>query len=469
MDANDNGLQFLYLGDGVNETSYKAYCDKLKSEGYTTYMQNAVEGSIFTTFVNKEKGISLYVAYNAYAHQGDYAAYSKTASKVQTKDYGFYDYDPCFRIVSAPLETSHLVPESLLTKQDYTKKTDSAVTTMPIYGTAVGLSYIITLEDGSFIVFDGGGVTEEIQGQNRIWAAISALHQEIWGEAPSKGKPARIAAWIITHAHWDHYYAFQCFARDFGKTGLVELNYLIANIPAINSLHTMSETAANMTPTIIEGFKQNFKSGFEYIKVHAGNKFYLANAEIEVLTTWEDLNPLVSNTSNDTNTVVRFVLSNKDAPDKTVSQIWTGDANRWQSRFMCATYGDYLKSDMVSLAHHGNAGCELDFYESVQPTVIWWPNNADNVTDYLSGKPTSAWWKEVDHRIYKEMKSLKYIYASGAVSQGDEYYTTLKLTANGPDYEGIYDVVLTVKNGTRFTLRELYTTNIPGPFMKISR
>ncbi len=469
MDANDNGLQFLYTGEGVNESSYKAYCDTLKAAGYTTYMENTVEGSSFTTLVNEEKGISLYVAYNAYAHQGDYDAYKSTASKVKTKDYGFYDYDPCFRIVSAPLSTSYLPPVELLTKKDYVKQTDSAVTTMPIYEKAVGLSYIVTLEDGSFVIFDGGGVTDAIQSQSRIWAAISALHQEIYGQEPTQTAPVHIAAWIITHAHWDHYYAFDSFLRDFGNSGLVKMDYLIANIPAENSLYTMRSIASNMIPTKIEGLKQKIKGGFEYIKVHTGNKFYFANLEIEVLTTWEDLNPLVSNTTNDTNTVMRFVLTNQDAPGKTITQIWTGDANRWQSRFMCATYGNYLKADMVSLAHHGNAGCEIDFYESVQPTVIWWPNNAEKVTDYLSGKTTTSWWKEVDHHVYLEMPCVKYIYASGAVNTGNEYYTTLKLTANGPDYDGIYDVVLSVKNGSRYGLSEQYTLNSPGAFIRVSR
>ena len=459
MDANDNGLQFLYTGEGVNADSYKAYCDKLKAAGYTVYMENAIEGSLFTTFVNDAEKICLYVAYNAYAHVEEYdTEYKWTDSKDVTKDPDCYKYDPCFRIVSSPLDYAYLPAKTLLAKQNYTKVTDSAITTMPIYGHAVGLSYVITLEDGSFVVFDGGGVGGDGALGNEhsiLWSTMVALHKESYGSEPTRDNPIHIAAWVLTHGHWDHYYAFQNLAKEYGQKGLLKMDYMIANIPGEFSSYPVTSIAKTMTPAHVESLQKSIAGGFDYIKVHTGWKFYLANLEIEVITTWEDLNPLAVNNTNDTNTVLRFSMTNQSAPSAApVVSLWTGDANRWQSRYMCAMFGSYLESDMVSVGHHGNAGCEIDFYDTVKPTAIWWPHNEGSVRSYLLKSKSTGFQYEVDQFFTNELSSVHYIFTSGTRTKGADYlssghYTTLRLGVNGPDYDNIYDVMVAATTGSR--------------------
>jgi len=451
MDANDNALQFLYTGSGVNAAAYDAYCAKLKSEGYTVYMESESEGSKFAILVNNSENISLYVAFNAFAHQNEFGEYDWTVSKkIDSQAIDVYKYDPCLRIVSSTIDDAHLPAKALLKPQSYTWMTDSMITTMPIYSKAVGLSYIVTLEDGRFVVFDGGGVNDNGGTEHEIlWTTLLSLYRKIRGNdeaQPTAQDPIRIAGWVLTHAHWDHYYAFQQMAKKYGSTGQLKVDYMIANIPGEESVYTLDEIAVCMTPAGVSSLQSSIKGGFEYIKVHTGQKFYLANLEIEVLTTWEDLNPIVPNTSNDSNTVLRFTMTNKNAPNaKPVTQIWTGDANRAQSRFMCATYGPALKADMVSVAHHGNAGCEVEFYDLVSPTVIWWPHNATQVKNYLDpAQKTKGWQYEVDQFFYNEIPTVQYLYASGIVggSAGSmDHFTTLVLTKDGPDYDNIFDVV----------------------------
>ena len=445
MSANDGALQFLYTGAGVNADSYRAYCAQLESAGYTVYMKNEAAGSIFTTYVNKEEKIALYVAYNAYAHKGDFEEFKWALSHSKTGDKNVYEYDPCFRIVSAPMKTAHLPAQELLTPQDYEKVTDSKVTVMPLFSGAVGLCYIITLEDGSFVVFDGGNNTTAGSEYDLLWRALRKLHQDIYKSGPTVDKPVRIAAWILTHAHGDHYKVFKKMGDAYGGTGLMKVDRMIANIPAVDSVTTLTNGVARaMTPEHVKSLQNSFKGGFDYVKVHTGQKFYMANLELEVITTWEDLNPLVPNNSNDTNTVVRFTLTNKDDPAAKVTQMWTGDANRWQSRFMCATYGEYLKSDMVSVAHHGHNGCEVDFYTMVSPTAVWWPHHAGSVRSYLNpAKYKSDFRHQTDQYLCNELESVKYVYTAGVAggsTGGMDYFTTLVLKASGPDYDGIYDL-----------------------------
>ena len=466
MDANDNALQFLYTGEGVNADSYNAYCRELEAAGYAVYMQSEAEGSIFKTYVNEEKQHSLYVAYNAYAHKNDYnnSTYNWALSKTKTGDKNVYKYDPCFRIVSAPLESAYLPEEELLTPQNYQKKTDSMVTTLPLYGKAVGLSYIVTLEDGSFVVFDGGNMTTDGPEHSLLWRALCTLYENIYKQSPTQKEPVRIAAWVLTHAHGDHYRVFKKLADTYGSTGLLQVDRMIANIPAVDSAYTISSIAKLMTPAHVKSLQNSIKGGFDYIKVHTGQKFYIANLEIEVITTWEDLNPLVANNTNDTNTVLRFTLTNKNEPSAKVTQMWTGDANRWQSRFMCATYGDYLKSDMVSVAHHGNNGCEVEFYAMVSPTTVWWPNTAGSAKSYLNpSKYKSDFRHQTDQYLCNELESVKYVYTAGVAggSVGNlNHFTTLVLKASGPDYENIYDLL----TGEKLT----YTDISAGAYATVS-
>ncbi len=443
MDAGDKQLQFLYLGEGVGADAHRAYCEKLQDEGYSVYMENEIEGSRFTTLVNNEKKVMLYVAYNAYSHAEEYKGkYDWVASKVNTKDPNVYEYEPALRVVSAPLKHAYLPSEDLLSGQSYTKVADSLITTQPLYNQAVGLTYVIALEDGRLVVFDGGNINENGTEYDRLWKTLVGAHTQMYGNAPTQQNPVHIAAWVLTHAHTDHYYVFERMTKKYGSTGLLKMDYMIANIPAETSAYPVAGIATCMTPEKVAQMQRNVKGGFELIKVHTGQKFHLANIEIEVLATWEDHNPWVINDGNETNTVLRFTLSNADAPAQKVTQLWTGDAQRWLSRYLCASYGEYLQSDMMSVGHHGNVGCEIDLYDTVQPTVIWWTHHAGAASNYLNPKNKSKGFQfEVDQYFANEIPSVHYIYTSGERTEGENYFTTLRFTKNGPDYDGIYDLI----------------------------
>lgn len=454
MDANHDHYQFLYLGEGVDATAYKSYVQQLKAAGYKDYMpENEIEGSYFSTLVNEQEGKMLYVSFNAYAHQEDYDEFDWVATKTLTKDKGVYEYDPALRIVSAPLSNANMAGEELLKASTYNKVTNSMVTTMPLGSGAVGLNYIITLEDGRFIIFDGGNVSTEGAEYDRLWNTLTALNERIYGK--NNNKPVHIAAWVLTHGHGDHFRVFNQFLKKYGQTGNLKMDYMIGNVMGPDSMYPCRSITNEFTTAYIAEMQKNVKGGFKYLKAHTGQRYYFANCEVEVLMTWEDHNPLIPNNSNETNTVLRFSMTNKDAPTLPANvQIWTGDANRWQSRYLCAMYGDYLKADMVSIAHHGNNGCEIDFYEMVDPTCVWWPHNAASVKSYLNEtKKNSDFRHQVDQYVCRELASVQYVFASGAnnASTNDSYYTTVELTVDGADYEGVFDVMTGEKLAKYFT------------------
>ncbi len=425
QDVEDNALQYLYMGDGVNETAYQNYYNTLLDAGYIVVTQSEVEGSRFCTLKNESAGVSLYVAYNAYAHA---AAYNRT-------------YGKALRVISAPLADAALPDATLLAADPaYEKVTNSAITAIETPGTSGGngMSYIVTLEDGRFIVLDGGGVSEDNNSDTKLWQALVNLHEQIH---PAKGSvsesnPVHLAAWIITHSHWDHYDTFRRVMESDKKNSL-KIDYILGNYPSESEIRYEYDDHQEMMPALIDRYCGTGEGETKFVKVHTGHKYYLANVKLEALVTHEDVNPNRIDTSNDTCTVFRFSIANKDAPAaKPVTAIWTGDANRYQSRFMCATYGAYLQSDMVQVAHHGAVGCESDFYDTVAPTVLWWPVAYVSFENQAKlenkGKSGSL---GVDYKLIYETPSVKYIYVS------DTYNTTLTLGVNGPEYGAIYDAL----------------------------
>jgi len=438
MDSNDDSLQFLYTGTGVNAAAFDTYCAQLISEGYTVLTENTIENSKFKTLVNNYKGITLYVAYNDFKYESHYVVDDKYS----------VDYEKCIRIVSAKLTSVDLPDEEILTENpEYVKVANSTLSTYGLTHKSVGMCYVIRLEDGSFIIFDGGYLSRGIEHMD-LWNLLTELHTEAYGSAPSEENPIRIAAWVITHSHSDHYYVLKAFVRKYGPNPTLKFERLIGNFPSGNVLQVTGGRNSSIRDMGLEEtiptFQGQVTGGFDYIKVHAGQTFYFANVKMEVLMTYEDHNPVSIQGENDTCTIVRLTIATTDEQKgattsaaeavNSVSAMFLGDAQRYQSRYLCSMYGDYLRSDMVQLAHHGNIGCEIPIYDAIQASVVLWPECSEHVSMYMNPDNShKGFFYEVDQYVVA-MPCVKYI-----IGANEEYDTTFNFTVDGPDYDNLYD------------------------------
>ena len=438
LDTNDDSLQYLYKG--VTKEDYLTYREVLAAQGYTPITENEIEGSLFATLVNRRIGVMLYVAYEAFAHEGEYAP----------------DFTPSIRVVTSPLSTVAEIPAEILAPRAYKKVTNSAVTAVEITGQAVGMGYIITLEDGSFIVFDGGGLNSDHREPGILWNLLSIRHQQIFGELPTPERPIHVAAWIITHSHWDHYGAYREFIDKYGKSELFKMDYMIGNFPSRSSVFgIVNQDILNMgEKSVMQRLHDGMREDFTFLKVHAGQKLYFANLEMEVLMTYDNISPARIYNQNDTSTVLRFSMQATNKEGEKVGRpyimLWLGDANNNESRFLCAMYGKYLESDSTSLAHHGNIGCENDLYNTVKATTVWWPHVARGARGYLQPENrTKSWVYDVDQTLVFDNPHTRYVYFSGSYARVDDkaltpfgLHLTLPFGEDGyPLHEDIFDTV----------------------------
>ena len=239
---NDDSIQIIYTGSSATASGYLAYCQKLESAGYTLVTNMKYDdvngtGNYFRVYKNAKH--MLYVALNAFSAQEDYAEnFAAEESKgTQNGDFIHYSapdgynvyypmrtYDACIRVVSAPLATAYMPDAKLLTRQSYTKVCNSSITNIRL-NKSVGMSYILQLEDGSFVIVDGGGDYESADRDEQIlYATLTELYKKTYGTAPTAANPIHIAAWYVTHSHADHYGTLTSFLKTYSSTKLIKMD-----------------------------------------------------------------------------------------------------------------------------------------------------------------------------------------------------------------------------------------------------
>lgn len=437
-DVGETSMLYVYAGVAVTRDTYLAYCQVLENAGFTLYMpETQEEGSSFRTYVNHSTGVTLQVDHMAYAHAAE-----------QEVDL----FAPSIRIISAHTDYVELPDAEILdADRSWTKRTDPMVTMLELkYNTGnFGLSAIITLEDGSFIVYDGGGSgkTMDADDENTMFEVMVDLHTKVFGKAPDTNNPLHIRGWIITHEHWDHQMVFYNFCKEYGNNSSVRIDRLFYNPASDEETYNCYNPDSTIEVNVLNGTLDKYIRGdsFQVIKVHTGQKFYLANAELQILYTHEDIHPQELGYFNNSSTIFRISLNttNRNIGQvagsehivNTETSIWLGDLERIGSKCMRAMYGETLKADIVQVAHHGYNGVEKELYALIDPEIVLWPTDSNSWIGQTKNPNSGNWYIQVDYFVAHELPNVKLINVS-------QYYnTTITLTADGPDYENLYDAL----------------------------
>ncbi len=339
--------QTLYRYTETNAEEYAAYCQKLEAQGFVKQLSNANADNLYATYV---KGDTVQHVY-----------YVGAKNEV--------------RLITGSIDKTGSVQDDVTNDP---KVTDFSVIQMNLTypkSSSGGMGYIITLEDGRFVIVDGGN--EIAEDADRLYKILQKYNKRNDG--------IKIAGWILTHEHSDHYGLFKSFVGRYGDD--VEIQNFYVSIPSAG-YRVGSGNPSNFMWDEFDALAEQV-GGIPVKVLHTGQKFMISNAEFEILYTTEDLYPTPLTVFNDASVVFRVKANGK-------SVLFLGDAAEDTSNVLTSMYGAYLKSDVVQVAHHGWNGVTTAVYEAIAPDIAMWPNSQREYNGCMTKTENSFYQTDVD-------------------------------------------------------------------------
>ncbi len=336
------------IASGTTEAAYAVYLGRLLDAGYTVNQSEQVGSNRFATLTD-----------------------GKTVLVVN-----YLAADNTVRIFSTPRAQAVLPTENPVS--DNAQVTDSTLTVLALNYQAQwnngwvkvgnnGLSFVFTLSDGSYLIYDGGHAVDA----GTLYSFLSANNRRKDGKIV-------IAAWVLTHSHSDHYGGFKQFASDYGKA--VSLESVIVS-PV--SMYRWQNSADDSY--LAEGLAadiRRFSGTRRVVMPHMGQRLAVGNATVEILLTSEDVAPYRLEYGNEGCMVTRVTLDGN-------SVLMMGDCENSPSSKLMDFWGEQLHSDILQVPHHGNSGGSEKLYRLVNPTVAIFPTSAVSYEKY-----TAKSWKD---------------------------------------------------------------------------
>ncbi len=232
-----------------------------------------------------------------------------------------------------------------------------------------GLSYAVRLPDGRFIVFDGGHNFEPDHDK-----LFTCLKRGTFGRRP------RIAGWILTHAHSDHFECFVGFMDKYADEVDIDAFYYlfpehddIAHFPELANKNPNVDFDSSPIVYIPKMREKIKKTGALVYAPHTGQTYKIGDAVCEILSSMDDImhtSPFI----NATSLVIRMELGEQVI-------LWAADASFGAAK-LAEKHGAYLKSDILQVPHHG-FGCgkpqaEIDAYNIIGAQTCLLPVSSYN-------------------------------------------------------------------------------------------
>lgn len=228
-----------------------------------------------------------------------------------------------------------------------------------------GLSYVIRLSDGRFIIFDGGWNFEP--DADKLMNSLTRQSEE--------DKPV-VAAWIMTHPHIDHYRCFFEFSKKY--SGCVTVERMMFNFPDANENELENIPALN-TDNEIKSLSKFYKlvkdMNIPVFRVHTGQVFDIGNAKLEVLSSPDDTFFLPADDFNKISLVIKMTIEGQTI-------LWTGDSYFKEAK-LAERWGEYLKSDIFQIPHHGFCGGRACEFDLIDPHTCLAPVGEDDCFEYI--------------------------------------------------------------------------------------
>lgn len=216
----------------------------------------------------------------------------------------------------------------------------------------IGNSYILQTSAGSVIVIDGGYAQD-----------CGKLHDYLVNCYGGN----KVDHWFITHPHSDHMNCLLSFLSGENKTirpviGTIYYSRCGDDIKEVEGAAQI--TSFNNHMDSWQGNTMAFDRPGAVLNIDGVNIKVLATAALR--DSANSLGDPHYSAINNASVVLRIWDSAK-------SLLILGDAQYAEGDELLLSYPEYLDSDYVQMAHHGNWNCRYSFYEGINFRVALWP------------------------------------------------------------------------------------------------
>ena len=238
------------------------------------------------------------------------------------------------------------------------------------------MGYIIKTKNNKMIIIDGGIVGDT----DNLKKYIQEHNNEV-------------DYWFLTHNHNDHASAFVKIANEEN----IEIKNVYASLNDKNLYEINEPSRAEFSKVLIDTLNSDkLKNKVKEPKLNEKLKIDGINVEILGIKNPE----ITENPGNEQSMVIKFDTGS-------TKFLILGDTGKKSSEKLLKNQKDKLKSDIVQMAHHGQAGATEELYKEINPIICLWPTpkwlwNNDN-----GGGENSGTWKTMETRSWMENIGVK--------------------------------------------------------------
>lgn len=252
---------------------------------------------------------------------------------------------------------------------------------LPSQVNTIGNSYVIKSNGGKVVVIDGGTASEE----SYLRGFIGALGNEV-------------ELWIVSHPHDDHMGALTNILEK--PNDIIIKRILHSALP--DSIIRLEEVSQE---NVYKYDRALHNSGIDVVNItEPGLQFDIDEIKFKILGV---ANPeFTTNPYNNSSCIIRVWDNHK-------SFVFLGDAGvECGNKVLESPFVNDLNCDYLQMAHHGQQGCDENFYKTVNfhtclwstPTWVWENNNG--------GGPGSGNLTTMDTRKWMDEKGIRKHYIS---------------------------------------------------------